>query len=161
MKSFADEPVNSPTATNPVAIMTQTVATASPGPDTHYYSPAALDTHPTSPLSPGSDVANKQSQKSFKHSKSSLPPPSILLSDDNHNRVATEQDNNSILSPNESLASKYTSPTTDVSNLSFPMMGGGIYDTIDENHSEVPSPHDPEIQHGYDQIHVPNKKVGK
>ncbi len=167
MSNLYDKTV-SPSQTIPKSspITTQTVVTGSPVPphfdDAHYYSAAQanIDTQ-SNPMSPPSQTNNNRNHKFTSSLNTALPPPSILCSGDSLRPGSLEKDNNRLMSPSpiESPTSKshyYTSPTTDVSNLSFPM-NGGIYDTIDEN--VMPSTAQPDLTPTYDQINIPNKKV--
>ena len=163
-------------APNSSPIFTQTVASGSPVPqfdDEHYYSTTGLqntlelhtkiDTAGSS-STPPSQNNNTRNHKFTSSLNTALPPPSIILSSDSIKPGSLSNDQNfhhMSTSPIESPTSKshyYSSPTTDVSNLSFPMVGG-IYDTINEYVPEVPSAEDPELMPTYDQISIPKKKV--
>lgn len=160
----------SPTPLSPYLpqIGTHTVATGSPQFDDAHYSSTAglqnsieLNTKSATlgyPISPPSDIGTK---KLTPNSPSILQPPSILTSGDSQKLVDKSFQYSNLSSPMESPTAKshyYSSPTTDVSNLSFPMVGG-IYDTINEDQSEVPRAENPELAPGYDQIHIPDEKV--
>lgn len=152
LTSISQDPTTQP-------IIMTTVTTGSPVPqieDSHYYSTAGIQntlegrqSTKTTPISPPSISNSKLRTPSGSSSH-------LINNDPTSPSTTTEHhsENRNDLSPLESRSHYYSSPTTDVSNLSFPL-SSGIYDTVIEEDSTPSVPaQDADVM--YDEANICN-----